>query len=226
MSNRAILITGGSRGIGAATARLAARSGYAVAINYQNNRDAAQSVAEEIRANGGVAHPIQADIGNEQEVLAMFESFDEHFGELAGLVNSAGLSSHMMAKEADAQSIERLLQVNIFGVMLACREAIKRMSSKGGSIVNISSMAAFAGGRPGASHYAASKGAWMCLPWRWQKRSLKTIFGSMQFALGSPKRIWWEPYGRTQRFAMRSRTQFPWAASARRTRLPRRLFGC
>jgi NAD(P)-dependent dehydrogenase (short-subunit alcohol dehydrogenase family) len=139
-----LLITGGSRGIGAATARLAARKGYAVAINYR----AAQGQA----------------VASQDQVEAMFRAVDS-FGPLTALVNSAGIAVGTQTKVADFEqrALERMLAVNVIGTMLCCREAVRRMSirfgGQGGAIVNVSSMAATIGGRPGRTCYAASKGA-------------------------------------------------------------------
>ncbi|MCB1832130.1 MAG: glucose 1-dehydrogenase [Geminicoccaceae bacterium] len=160
---RTLLVTGGSRGIGAAIARRAARAGYRVLINWHSNGDAARAVAGDIERAGGEAACLQADIGDEAQIMRMFEAIDGRYGTLDALVNNAGLSSHMSVRETDAATLARLLQVNVFGLMISCREAVRRMSQanggRGGAIVNISSMAASSGGRPGSTHYAASKGA-------------------------------------------------------------------
>ena len=159
-----LLITGGSRGIGAATARLAAQKGYAVAINYREARDQAEALVAEIERDGGRAIAVQADVASQEQVEAMFREVDA-FGPLAALVNSAGITVAAQTKVADLEqgAIERMLAVNVIGTMLCCREAVRRMSTrfggKGGAIVNVSSMAATIGGRPGRTAYAASKGA-------------------------------------------------------------------
>jgi NAD(P)-dependent dehydrogenase (short-subunit alcohol dehydrogenase family) len=159
-----LLITGGSRGIGAATARLAAQQGYAVAINYREAQDQAEALVAEIERNGGRAIAVQADVASQEQVEAMFRAVDA-FGPLTALVNSAGITVAAQTKVADLEqaSLERMLAVNVIGTMLCCREAVRRMSTrfggKGGAIVNVSSMAAAIGGRPGRTAYAASKGA-------------------------------------------------------------------
>ena len=158
-----LLITGGARGIGRATAELAARRGFDVAIGYRKDREAANAAAEAVRAAGQRAATVQADIARESDVIAMFEETERQLGEITALVNSAGISTRMRVDSAQAADLERLMAVNVIGLMLCCREASKRMSTAqgghGGAIVNVGSMAAFAGGRPGASHYAGSKGA-------------------------------------------------------------------
>jgi NAD(P)-dependent dehydrogenase (short-subunit alcohol dehydrogenase family) len=157
-----LLITGGSRGIGAATARLAAAKGYTVAINYREARDQAKALAAEIERNGGRALAVQADVAAGEQIEAMFRKVDE-LGPLAALVNSAGVTHTSNVAEFEQGSLERLLAINVIGTMLCCREAVRRMSTrlggKGGAIVNVSSMAAAIGGRAGRAAYAASKGA-------------------------------------------------------------------
>ena len=169
MSERAItgavLITGASRGIGAATARLAARQGYRVAINYRSAGEKAEALLSEIRAAGGQAIAVQADVAHQDQVARMFRAVDEHLGPLSALVNSAGTNGGPETRVADLDQagLERLFAVNVIGTMLCCREAVRRMATAhggaGGAIVNVSSMAATIGGRPGRSAYAASKGA-------------------------------------------------------------------
>jgi NAD(P)-dependent dehydrogenase (short-subunit alcohol dehydrogenase family) len=159
-----LLITGGSRGIGAATARLAAQKGHAVAINYRAAKGKAEALVAEIEQAGGRAIAVQADVASQAQVEAMFRAVDA-FGPLTALVNSAGISVTTQTRVADLEqsSLERLLAVNVVGTMLCCREAVRRMSTRfgstGGAIVNVSSMAAAIGGRPGRTAYAASKGA-------------------------------------------------------------------
>jgi NAD(P)-dependent dehydrogenase (short-subunit alcohol dehydrogenase family) len=157
-----LLITGGSRGIGAATARLAARQGYAVAINYRAAREQAEALVAAIEAEGGRAMAVQADVASQEQVEAMFRAVDG-FGPLGALVNSAGISLNAPTAELEQAALERLLAINVIGTMLCCREAVRRMSTRrggqGGAIVNVSSMAATIGGRPGRTAYAASKGA-------------------------------------------------------------------
>lgn len=157
-----LLITGGSRGIGAATARLAARKGYTVAINYRAARDQAEALVAEIEQEGGKAIAVQADVASGEQVEAMFRKVDE-LGPLDALVNSAGISLTARAAEFEESALQRLFGINVLGTLLCCGEAVRRMSTqlggKGGVIVNVSSMAAAIGGRPGRTAYAASKGA-------------------------------------------------------------------
>ena len=157
-----LLVTGGSRGIGAATARLAAQNGYAVAINYRAAQDQAQALAAEIEREGGRVIAVQADVASQNQVEAMFRAVDA-FGPLGALVNSAGISLIAPTADLEQGALERLLAINVIGTMLCCREAVRRMSTRrggqGGAIVNVSSMAAKIGGRPGRTAYAASKGA-------------------------------------------------------------------
>jgi NAD(P)-dependent dehydrogenase (short-subunit alcohol dehydrogenase family) len=157
-----LLITGGSRGIGASTARLAAAKGYTVAINYRGARDQAEALAAEIERDGGSARAVQADVASGEQVENMFRKVDE-LGPLAALVNSAGITHTGRVAEFEQGWLERMLAINVLGTMLCCREAVHRMSTrlggKGGAIVNVSSMAAAIGGRAGRTAYAASKGA-------------------------------------------------------------------
>jgi NAD(P)-dependent dehydrogenase (short-subunit alcohol dehydrogenase family) len=164
MPKPVLLITGGSRGIGAATALLAAQNGYAVAVNYQAHSLAADEVVRQIRANAGQAIAVQADIAVEAQVLAMFEKIDAKLGPLTALVNNAGVVD--VAARVDEMSVarlERMLGINVLGSFLCAREAIKRMSTRhggsGGVIVNVSSAAARLGGAGQYVDYAASKGA-------------------------------------------------------------------
>jgi NAD(P)-dependent dehydrogenase (short-subunit alcohol dehydrogenase family) len=159
-----VLITGASRGIGAATALLAAQKGFAVAVNYAHNSLAADEVVRQIRADGGTAMAVQADVAQEAQVLAMFQRIDAKFGALAGLVNNAGVVD--VACRVDAMTVERLQRMfttNIIGSFVCAREAVKRMSTRhggaGGSIVNLSSAAARIGSPGQYVDYAASKGA-------------------------------------------------------------------
>ncbi len=159
-----LLITGGSRGIGAATARLAAAEGYAVAVNYRERADAAEAVVAEIAAAGGAAAAFQGDVAVDGDITRLFTEVEARLGPLSALVNSAGVSfGKRTTADSDAGEIAWLFNVNVLGTMLCCREAVRRMSSArggaGGAIVNISSMAATIGGRAGSSHYAASKAA-------------------------------------------------------------------
>ena len=163
MSN-VVLITGGSRGIGAATALLAARQGYAVAVNYTANSLAADEVVRLIRADGGQAITVQADVAREADVLAMFEKVDAKFGRLTALVNNAGVVDQTSRVDAMSMArLQRMFEVNVFGSFLCAREAVKRMSTRygggGGGIVNVSSAAAKLGAPGQYVDYAAAKGA-------------------------------------------------------------------
>ncbi|WP_312955031.1 SDR family oxidoreductase [Pseudomonas songnenensis] len=162
--SRVMLITGASRGIGAATARLAARQGYALCLNYHQREDAANQVLEQIRAAGVSAITVKADVADEDQVLAMFDVIDREFGRLDVLVNNAGmLEQQMCLEKMDAARWTRVLGANVIGSFLCAREAIKRMSTKqggrGGSIINLSSIAARLGAPGEYIDYAAAKGA-------------------------------------------------------------------
>jgi NAD(P)-dependent dehydrogenase (short-subunit alcohol dehydrogenase family) len=163
-AKRVILITGASRGIGAATAVLAAERGYDVCVNYRSDAAAARQVVERIQKMGRTAIAVAADVANEAEVLQLFESVDRQLGPLCALVNNAGIVERQ-AKfvDIDGGRIARVLQTNVVGSMLCAREAIKRMSARrggaGGAIVNVSSMAARLGSPNEYVDYAASKGA-------------------------------------------------------------------
>ncbi|WP_421684117.1 SDR family oxidoreductase [Stutzerimonas urumqiensis] len=159
-----VLVTGASRGIGAATARLAAQRGYQVCINYRRDEAAAQALVEAIRAEGGRAEAFGADVSREDEVLALFGFVDRVFGPLSGLVNNAGvLERQMRLDEMPADRLQRLLATNVFGALLCAREAVRRMSSRhggaGGAIVNVSSAASRLGSPGEYIDYAATKGA-------------------------------------------------------------------
>lgn len=159
-----LLITGASRGIGAATATLAAQQGWAVAVNYAQNYTAAQAVVQQIQAHGGQAMAVQADVGDEHQIMRMFDQVDAKLGRLQGLVNNAGVVD-VSAKLEDMSWArwERMLRINVLGSMACAREAIKRMSTahggKGGSIVNVSSAASRIGSPGQYVDYAAAKGA-------------------------------------------------------------------
>jgi len=162
--SKVVLITGGSRGIGAASALLAARQGYAVAVNYQANSLAADDVVRQIRQEGGQAITVQADVAKEAQVLAMFEKIDAKFGRLSALVNNAGVVDQTTRVDAITyERLQRMFEINVFGSFLCAREAVKRMSTRyggaGGSIVNVSSVAARLGGPGQYVDYAAAKGA-------------------------------------------------------------------
>ncbi|SEA21588.1 SDR family oxidoreductase [Microbulbifer marinus] len=164
MSNPIVLITGGSRGIGAATARLLARRGYDICISYRQRAMTAEALLDELRAFDVKAIAVRADIASEADVEALFATVDSHFGKLDALVNNAGmLLPQTRAENMTAERIDRLLRTNVTGTLLCCREAIRRMSRRhggsGGAIVNVSSMAARTGSPDEYIDYAASKGA-------------------------------------------------------------------
>lgn len=162
--NRVMLITGASRGIGAATAKLAAARGYDLCLNYREQSTAADALVEEIRSNGGRAIAVQADMADEAQVLQLFARLDQAFGRLDVLVNNAGmLERQMRLEQMDLARWQRVFAVNVFGSFLCCREAVKRMSTRhggrGGAIVNLSSVAASLGAPDEYIDYAAAKGA-------------------------------------------------------------------
>jgi len=164
VAKKILLITGGSRGIGAATARLAAARGYDVCVNYRRNRDAADGVVSQIRAAGARALAVAADVSLEDDVRRLFDVCDTSFGRLDALVNNAGVLETQMRLDAmDAARISRVLATNVVGPFICAREAVKRMSKKyggqGGAIVNVSSGAARLGSPGEYIDYAASKGA-------------------------------------------------------------------
>src|SRR5258705_2898175 len=159
-----ITITGGGRGIGAATARLAAARGYAVCVNYLHSREPGEAVVRQITARDGRAIAIQADISSEPDVLSLFRQVDSRLGRLSALVNNAAtLEGQMRLDSMEAARIERILAVNVVGSMICAREAVKRMSTRhggsGGAIVNVSSGGAKYGSPGEYVDYAASKGA-------------------------------------------------------------------
>jgi NAD(P)-dependent dehydrogenase (short-subunit alcohol dehydrogenase family) len=159
-----VIITGGSRGIGAATARLAANRGYTVCINYLSNHAVAEALADELKRNGDNAVAMQADISIESEVVALFERVERELGRPAALVNNAAtLEPQMRLDTMDPARWQRIFATNLFGAMLCSREAVRRMSTRfggsGGNIVNVSSVAARSGSPGEYVDYAASKGA-------------------------------------------------------------------
>lgn len=162
--NKTIIITGASRGIGAATARLAAGQGYAVCVNYLNSREAAEGIVADIEKDGGRAISVQADVAQEADILRLFETVDEQLGPLTALVNNAGIiETCMRLEDMQADRWQRILTTNVIGSFLCAREAVKRMSTlhggTGGAIVNVSSVAARLGSPEEFVDYAASKAA-------------------------------------------------------------------
>lgn len=160
----ALVVTGGSRGIGAATARLAAERGYAVAVAYRSRTDAAEAVVGAIRQAGGTAEAVQADVSCEEEVVGLFERVDDLWGPVAALVNNAGVLETQARVEAmGADRLRRVFETNVVGAFLCAREAVRRMSTArggaGGAIVNVSSVAARLGAPGEYVDYAASKAA-------------------------------------------------------------------
>jgi NAD(P)-dependent dehydrogenase (short-subunit alcohol dehydrogenase family) len=159
-----LLVTGASRGIGAATALLAARQGWAVAVNYANNRTAADGVVQAIRAAGRRAFAVQADVAHEDQVLAMFAQVDAQLGRITGLVNNAGVVDvTSRVEDMHVERLKRMFDINVIGSIVCAREAIKRMSTRhggaGGAIVNVSSAASRLGAPGQYVDYAAAKGA-------------------------------------------------------------------
>ena len=164
MSTSTVLVTGGGRGIGAATARLAAARGFDVAINYQRDAVSAEALAIELRAAGRRALALQADVSDERQVDAMFRRLDDEMPCLSGLVNNAGIVA-MKARldEMDVARWRRMFDVNVIGTLLCSQHAVRRMSTRhggaGGAIVNVSSVASLIGSPAMYVDYAASKGA-------------------------------------------------------------------
>lgn len=159
-----LLVTGGGRGIGASVCRLAAAAGYRVAVNFNSDQASAEAVVRTINGSGGEALAIRADVSEEGDILAMFETIDRRFGRLSGLVNNAGVVDRKARlDEMSAGRLSRMMAINVVGPLLCAREAVKRMSTrhggKGGAIVNISSVAAVLGSPAEYVDYAASKGA-------------------------------------------------------------------
>lgn len=159
-----IIVTGASRGIGAAIATMAAARGYAVVVNYSRDRSGADSIAQQIVAGGGTAAAVQADIGVEQDVLRLFSQAETALGPVRALVNNAAITGGFSrVEDISAAVVEDVLRINVLGTILCAREAVLRMSTKrggsGGGIVNISSIAARTGSAGEWVHYAASKGA-------------------------------------------------------------------
>ncbi|RWN29740.1 MAG: SDR family oxidoreductase [Mesorhizobium sp.] len=163
-TQKVLLVTGGSRGIGAAICRFGSEAGYRVAVNYASNQDAADALVAEIEAAGGEAFAVKGDVGSEADIVAMFEAVDHAYGRLDAFVNNAGIVDvRARVDDMDVSRLERMMRVNVVGSFLCAREAVKRMSTRhggsGGSIVNISSAAATLGSPGEYVDYAASKGA-------------------------------------------------------------------
>lgn len=161
---KVLLVTGGSRGIGAAVSTGAAREGWTVAVNYVSNRDAAERVVETIRRNGGQAMAVAGDVGSGAGIAEIYKTIDATFGRLDGLVNNAGIvAPPARIDEITAERLERMFRVNVTGSILCAAEAVRRMSTRygasGGSIVNVSSVAAVLGAAGQYVDYAAAKGA-------------------------------------------------------------------
>jgi NAD(P)-dependent dehydrogenase (short-subunit alcohol dehydrogenase family) len=164
MPSGLVIVTGGSRGIGAAICRRLATDGYAVAVNYAANAKAAEATVAEIKTSGGHAEAFQADVANSAELPRLFDEATKALGPLAGLVNNAGVTGlSATTDQREVAELTQLFQINVIGTILACKEAVLRLSTKhrgsGGAIVNISSIAARLGGLPGLASYAATKGA-------------------------------------------------------------------
>lgn len=164
MSQNIAIITGGSRGIGAATARLLSKRGWQVCINYRNRDNDAEALCEEIRSQGSNAIAVKADVSNEKEVITLFETVDRELGPVSTLINNAGIiTPQSKLVEMGAERLQQVLNINVLGSFLCAREAIKRMSTlyggDGGCIVNLSSAAARIGSPNEFIDYAASKGA-------------------------------------------------------------------
>lgn len=163
-TERVAVITGSSRGIGAATARLLANKGYRICVNYRTNAAAANAVIDDLASCGATAIAVQADVGREDDTIRMFEAVDQELGPISALVNNAGIVLRQeRVEDMDATRINRILATNVTGAFLCCREAVKRMSlrrgGQGGSIVNVSSAASRLGSPGEYVDYAASKGA-------------------------------------------------------------------
>lgn len=160
---KVMLVTGGSRGIGAAIARLAARRGYDVGVNYMRNADAAQAVVDDCRAAGAAAVALQADVGELDQVERIFRELDHALGRVDVLINNAGVLANFRVDALDAHAVESLYRANVFSAYYCAREAVRRMSTahggRGGTIVNMSSVAARLGGLAGGGAYAGSKAA-------------------------------------------------------------------
>src|SRR3984885_12778384 len=164
MPSGLIIVTGGSRGIGAAICRRLAADGYAVAVNYASDAKAAEATVAEIKTSGGHAQAFQADIADAAQLRRLFEQATEALGPLAGLVNNAGVTGRAVTTDQrGAAELTQLFLINVIGTILACKEAVLRLSTKhggrGGSIVNISSIAARLGGVPGVGDFVGAQRA-------------------------------------------------------------------
>ena len=162
--SKVLVVTGASRGIGAATAKLGAARGYAVCVNYKANHAQADAMVKDIRATGGTAIAVAADTAQDQDVVRLFEQVDRELGPVTALVNNAGITGGVsLIENVQVAMLRELMEVNVVGYFLCAREAVKRMSTarggKGGAIVNVSSRAAELGGANEWIHYAASRGA-------------------------------------------------------------------
>ena len=157
--SKVAIVTGGGRGIGAATAKLLGTKGYAVCVNYLTNRDRANDVVDTIARSGGRAFAYQADVSSEADVIRLFDAAEEHFGEVTHLVNNAGiLFTQSKLVDIDLERFNQVLNSNVVSCFLCSREAIRRFSAAG-AIVNVSSLAAQTGSPFEYVDYAASKGA-------------------------------------------------------------------
>jgi NAD(P)-dependent dehydrogenase (short-subunit alcohol dehydrogenase family) len=158
-----MIVTGAGRGIGAAIARKAGAAGWSVAVNYSRAKEKAEAVADVIRAKGGKAIAVKADVASESDIVAMFRRVDSELGPATALVNNAGVDYECLIGDVEVAGINRVLGVNVVGPILCSREAVRRMSTarggNGGVIVNIGSISARTGGLPKDGVYTASKGA-------------------------------------------------------------------
>lgn len=164
MSDKVLIVTGGSRGIGAATCRLAAAQGWDIAINYSSNHDAAEAVREEVLNAGQRAITVKGDMATEADIVALFEQTEEELGPITGVAANAGITGKITrVEDMSTAAMQEVINLNVIGLMITNREAVKRMSTKnggkGGAIVNTSSIAPRIGSPNEFVHYAASKGA-------------------------------------------------------------------